>query len=76
MIIQRKIRRVGNSLMAPLPPETIKEAGFTEGMEVQILSRHGHVEMTPVETPATDLVEFAARFTKQYRQALQVLAES
>jgi hypothetical protein len=44
-------------------------------MEVRLTSRPGHVEIAPTEVPAQDLVEFAARFTDRYRQALARLAE-
>ena len=47
MIIIRKVRKVGNSLMIPLPPETLSESGFKEGMEVAIGSRPGHVDLDP-----------------------------
>jgi hypothetical protein len=47
MIITRKIRKVGNSLMIPLPPETISESGFKGGMELAIGSRPGHIDLVP-----------------------------
>ncbi|HEV2953108.1 MAG TPA: AbrB/MazE/SpoVT family DNA-binding domain-containing protein [Candidatus Dormibacteraeota bacterium] len=75
MVIVRKVRRVGNSLMIPLPPETLSESGFVEGMEVEISSRPGEVDMRPLNGPSPDLVEFAARFTGRYRQALTELAK-
>jgi hypothetical protein len=75
MIITRKIRKVGNSLMIPLPPETISEAGFKEGMEVSIGSRPGHVDLDPAGVPDTWLVDFTARFTERYRQDLAELAD-
>ena len=62
--------------MVPLPPETLKEAGFQEGMEIQITSSLGRVEMEPVGGPTSEVVEFAARFTKRYQKALAALAES
>lgn len=73
--ITRKIRRVGNSLMIPLPPETLSESGFKEGMEVAIASRPGHVDLEPAGTPDKSLVEFAARFTERYREDLAELAD-
>ena len=74
VLITRKIRRVGNSLMIPLPPETIMESGFKEGMEVAIASRPGHVDLEPAGVPDKSLVEFAARFTERYREDLAELA--
>jgi hypothetical protein len=75
MIITRKIRKVGNSLMIPLPPETIFESGFKAGMEVAIGSRPGHVDLDPADIPDTWVVEFTARFTERYREDLAELAE-
>ena len=75
MLIVRKIRKVGNSLMIPLPPETISESGFQEGMEVAIDSRPGHVDLDPAGVPDQSLVEFAARFTRRYREDLAELAD-
>jgi hypothetical protein len=75
MVISRKIRKVGNSLMIPLPPETIAESGFKAGMEVAIASRPGHVDLDPAGTPDTWLVEFTARFTERYREDLAELAD-
>lgn len=75
VVITRKIRKVGNSLMIPLPPETLSEAGFKEGMEVAIGSRPGHVDLEPAGVPDKSLVEFAARFTERYREDLAELAD-
>ena len=75
MIITRRIRKVGNSLMIPLPPETISESGFQEGMEVAIGSRPGHVDLDPAGVPDKSLIEFAARFTERYREDLAELAD-
>ena len=75
MVIIRKIRKVGNSLMIPLPPETISEAGFKEGMEVSIGSRPGHVDLDPAGVPDRWLADFTARFTERYREDLAELAD-
>jgi antitoxin component of MazEF toxin-antitoxin module len=75
VVITRKIRKVGNSLMIPLPPETISESGFKEGMEVAIASRPGHVDLEPAGVPDKSLVEFAARFTERYKEDLADLAD-
>jgi len=75
MVITRKIRKVGNSLMIPLPPEIISESGFKEGMEVAIGSKPGHVDLDPAGTPDRSLAEFTARFTERYREDLAELAD-
>ncbi len=75
VIITRKIRKVGNSLMIPLPPETISESGFKEGMELSIDSRPGHVDLDLAGVPDKWLVEFTARFTTRYLEDLAELAD-
>jgi len=75
MVITRKIRKVGNSLMIPLPPETISESGFKAGMEVAIGSRPGHVDLDPAGIPDKWVIEFTARFTERYREDLAELAD-
>jgi antitoxin component of MazEF toxin-antitoxin module len=76
MVVVRKVRRVGNSLMVPLPPETLRESGLIEGMDVAISSELGRVELRPADLPAADLIEFAQRFVKRYREDLQSLADA
>jgi hypothetical protein len=75
MVFTRKIRKVGNSLMITLPPETMSESGFKEGMELAIGSRLGHVDLDPAGIPDKWLVEFTARFTERYREDLDELAD-
>ena len=75
MVIVRKIRKLGNSLMIRLPPETISESGFKVGMEVAISSRPGHVDLDPAGIPDKWLGEFTARFTERYRKDLAELAD-
>ena len=74
MVIVRLIRKVGNSLMTRLPPETIAESGFKLGMELAIRSRPGHVDLDHAGIPDKWLVEFTARFTERYREDLAELA--
>jgi antitoxin component of MazEF toxin-antitoxin module len=74
MVITRKIRKVGNSLMITLPPETLSESGFKAGMEVAIGSRPGHIDLDPAGTPDKWVAEFTARFTERYREDLAELA--
>ena len=43
--------------MIPLPPETLSESGFKEGMELSIDSRPGHVDLDLAGVPDKWLVE-------------------
>ena len=70
----RKIRRVGNSLMVPIPPDHLRESGFEEGMDVTLTAAQGRVEIGAREVPDPDVAGFAARFTVRYREDLAALA--
>jgi hypothetical protein len=62
--------------MIALPPETIAESGFKEGMELAIESRPGHVDLDPAGAPGDRwLADFTARFTERYREDLAELAD-
>jgi len=75
--IKRKLRKVGNSVMLAMPPETLAESGFEEGQLMRIRSQRGRIEVEPdVDVvPDAEIVAFAARFTDRYREALSRLAE-
>lgn len=76
MQTRRKLRKVGGSVMLPIPPEMLKELGLEAGKEVVLTSEGGVVRMTPSEPgPPEDLIEFAHRFTKKYETALKNLAQ-
>lgn len=72
---KRKLRKVGNSLMVPIPPEMLRESGFEEGQVLQLRSRFGHIDLEPEHGPDAEVAAFARRFTRQYREALTRLAE-
>lgn len=62
--------------MISLPPETISEAGFKEGMDVVITSRPGHIDLDPAGIPDQRLADFTSLFTERYRKDLAGLADS
>jgi len=73
--LERKLRKVGGSVMLPLPPETLAEAGLRSGDVVRLSSRAGRIEVTPTEGPdMLEVAAFAARFASRYREALTRLA--
>ncbi|HLQ34699.1 MAG TPA: hypothetical protein VK457_18590 [Chloroflexota bacterium] len=75
MEIERRLRRVGGSVMLPLPPEMLTESGLAPGDVVRLKSRPGHIEIAPTEGPDLEVAAFAARFTRRYREALARLAQ-
>ena len=73
--VKRKLRRVGNSVMVPIPPEALAESGLHVGQEVIMRARFGQIDLVPCDGPTADVTAFAARFVDQYRDALRRLAE-
>ena len=61
--------------MLPIPPEMLEEMGLGVGQDV-VLSSEGHgMKVEPSEPrPSQDAVEFMARFTKKYDEAMRNLA--
>jgi len=70
METERRLRRVGGSIMLPLPPEMLTESGLTAGDVVLLRSRPGHIEIQRTEGPDLEVAAFAARFAARYREAL------
>jgi antitoxin component of MazEF toxin-antitoxin module len=75
MEVTRKLRKVGGSIMVPLPPEILQEAGLVVDASVVIRSRRGHVEIEPEAKPDTDAMEFMDSFLSEYSEAMEKLAK-
>lgn len=75
MEVTRKLRKVGGSIMVPLPPEILQEAGLVVDASVVIRSRRGHVEIEPEATPDPDAMEFMDSFLSEYSEAMGKLAK-
>jgi antitoxin component of MazEF toxin-antitoxin module len=71
----RKLRKVGGSIMLPLPPEILQDAGLSEGDSVVIRSSRGQVRIEAEAAPDPDAVEFMDAFLAEYREAMAKLAE-
>ena len=70
----RKLRKVGGSIMLPLPPEILQEAGLMEGDSVVIRSSPGQVQIEAEAAPDPDAMEFMDAFLAEYREAMAKLA--
>jgi antitoxin component of MazEF toxin-antitoxin module len=70
----RKLRKVGGSIMVPLPPEILQDAGLTEGDSVVIRSSPGQVQIEAEAVPDPDALEFLDAFLTEYREAMAKLA--
>ena len=71
----RKLRKVGGSIMLPLPPEILQDAGLTEGDSVIIRASPGEVRIEASATPDPDAMDFMDTFLAEYREAMAKLAE-
>lgn len=76
MRTRRTLRKVGGSVMLPIPPEMLEELGLGVGQDVMLSSEEGVLRVEPsVPRPPEDLVEFAQRFTRKYETALRNLSQ-
>jgi antitoxin component of MazEF toxin-antitoxin module len=76
MRIERELKKVGGSVMVPIPAEILRELRWEPGLRVVVDSEGGGIRVEPVaERPPDDIAEFVARFTKKYDQALRNLSE-
>lgn len=76
METQRKLSKVGGSVMLPIPPEILKELALDVGSEVRLSSGEGYLRIEPAAPrPLPEAVEFMRRFVGQYDQALRNLAD-
>ncbi len=75
MEITLKLRKVGGSVMVPLSPEILEEAGLAVDMAVVIRSRRGHVEIEAETGPDSEAMEFMDSFLAEYGEAMAKLAD-
>ena len=73
--VTRKLRKVGGSVMVPLPPEILQEAGLVVDATVVIRSRQGHVEIEPEAAPDQDAMGFMDSFLAEYGDAMEKLSK-
>jgi antitoxin component of MazEF toxin-antitoxin module len=75
MQTRRTLRKVSGSVMLPIPPEMLEEMRLGAGQDV-MLSSEGDVIRVEPSAPrlSPDAVEFMARFTKKYDEAMRNLA--
>jgi antitoxin component of MazEF toxin-antitoxin module len=74
--IERTLKKVGGSVMVPIPAEILRELRWEPGLRVSVDSEGGFIRIEPAaERPPDDVAEFVSRFTKKYDQALRNLAE-
>lgn len=75
METNKKLTKVGGSVMVSIPPRMLEEMGVEAGEEVNLVSEAGRVVIRPaVKGPSADVVEFAWRFSERYAEAMRNLA--
>jgi antitoxin component of MazEF toxin-antitoxin module len=74
--IDKTLKKVGGSVMLPIPPEILRQMDLQAEQVVRLSSEAGRFYVEPVATkPAPDAVEFMARFTDKYDEAFRNLAQ-
>jgi antitoxin component of MazEF toxin-antitoxin module len=72
---RRTLRKVGGSVMLPIPPEMLEEMSLEVGQDVLLSSEGSEIRVEPSSPrPSPDAVEFMARFMKKYDKAMSNLA--
>ncbi len=76
MQTRRTLRKVGGSVMLPIPPEMLEEMSLEVGQDVLLSSEGGVIQIEPsVPRPSREAVEFMARFIGKYDEAMRNLAQ-
>src|SRR5215212_3059287 len=75
MQTRRTLRKVGGSVMLPIPPEMLEELRLGAGQDVEVSSGGNMIRVEQsAPRPSPDAVEFMARFTRKYDEAMRNLA--
>jgi antitoxin component of MazEF toxin-antitoxin module len=76
MRIERELKKVGGSVMVPIPAEILRELRWEPGLKVTVDSQDNGVRITPtVKKPSPEVMEFVAEFFEEYDEAMRELAD-
>lgn len=76
MQTRQPLRQVGKSVMVMIPREMLEEMGLEVGQNVLLTFEGSAIRVEPsASLPSPEAVEFAARFTKKYEEAMRNLAQ-
>ena len=76
MIIEAKVRKIGNSLGIVLPKEAVQALRAEEGTSLYLTESTGSALRVTAENPEfPDIMAIAERGLKKYRNALRELAK-
>ncbi|MGB3635175.1 MAG: AbrB/MazE/SpoVT family DNA-binding domain-containing protein [Rubrobacteraceae bacterium] len=69
------MRKVGGSVMLPIPPEVLEDMSLKDGQDVLLSYAEGVMRIEPsAPRPSPDAVEFMSGFVKQYDEAMSNLS--
>lgn len=75
MQTRRTLRKVGGSVMLPIPPEVLEDMSLKDGQDVLLSYEEGVIQIEPsVPRPSPEAVEFMSRFVREYDEAMSNLA--
>lgn len=76
MKIERTLKKVGGSVMVPIPAEILRELRWEPGLKVSVDSEDGAVRIEPaMKRPSPEVMEFVAEFFEEYDEAMRELAD-
>lgn len=76
MKIERTLKKVGGSVMVPIPAEILRELRWEPGLKVSMDSDNGGVRIEPaLKRPSPEVMEFVADFFEEYDEAMRELAD-
>jgi antitoxin component of MazEF toxin-antitoxin module len=74
MEIKRRLRKVGGSVMVPVPPEVLEATGLKVDQEVRLQTEGGRLIIEPVDLPEVEMLAWAREFIDRHRDAFDELA--
>jgi antitoxin component of MazEF toxin-antitoxin module len=76
MKIERTLKKVGGSVMVPIPAEILRELHWEPGLKVTVGSESDGIRVVPaVKRPSPEVMEFVAEFFEEYDEAMRELAD-
>ena len=74
--IERTLKKVGGSVMVPIPAEILRELRWEPGLKVTVDSEDNGIRFAPaIKRPSPEVMEFVAEFFDEYDGAMRELAD-
>jgi antitoxin component of MazEF toxin-antitoxin module len=74
--IERTLKKVGGSVMVPIPAEILRELRWEPGLRVSVDSEGNGIRIvSAVKRPSPEVMEFVAEFFEEYDEAMRELAD-